>query len=136
MLQEQHTDMVVHQSEETANYLGLKVSKRNGSTGSATSCSIVSSKRSHSHLPTSLLPTVDLTHESLIDSAPVQKKPRAVSTQSQLLVSKPGKEGHAAMHMAIADYFHSNAVPYRHAECPKFHNMLQVARSVGKDYRG
>ena len=127
--------MVMHQSQEIANYLGLKVSKRNSSTSSATSYSIISSKRSHSHLPTSLLPTSDLTHESLIDSAPVQKKPRAVSTQSQLLVFKPGKEGHAAMHMAIADYFHSNAVPYRHVECPNFCNMLQVVKSVGKDYK-
>ena len=118
--------MIVHQSEATANYLGLKSSKTSNSNGSA--------KRSHCRLPTSLLPTVDLSDESLINPAP-QKKPKAASTQSKLLVSKPGKEGHAAMNMAIADYFHSNAVPYRHAECPKFANMLQAARSVGEDYK-
>ena len=77
--------------------------------------------------------TVDLTEQPLI--APLSKKPRAASVQSHLLVSKPGKVGHAAMHMAIADCFHCNALPYSLAECPKFKRVLEMAVTVGNDYK-
>ena len=78
--------------------------------------------------------TVDLTEQPLI-SAPLSKKPKAASVQSQLLVSKPGKVGHAAMYMAIVDCIHCNALPYSLVECPKFKRVLEMSATVWNDYK-
>ena len=39
-----------------------------------------------------------------------------------------------SFHIVIADFIHSNALPFSLEECPKFRRILEVARNLGPNY--
>ena len=117
-------EMATSVAEDAAAKTQTYVARKNGGNTTTTPPSSSSQKRAAGDI-------------SLLSEEPSSssKKPRNNSKQSILITTKPGKEGHHALHMAITDMIHSNALPHRLSECPKLKHVLNMAKVVGNDYK-
>ena len=64
-------------------------------------------------------------------STTLSKKARASGKQMKLCGNAVDPDAPERMHMAIADFIHSNCLPFSLAEDPKFLKLLQVGKSLG-----
>ena len=117
-------EMATSVAKDAAAKTQTYVARKNSGNTTATPPSLTSQKRAAG--------VISLPSEEPSSSS---KKPKNTTKQSVLITTKPGKVGHHALHMVIADMIHSNALPHRLSECPKMKHVLNMAKLVGNDYK-
>ena len=78
-----------------------------------------------------IVPSGSSVGSTMTTSSTLSKRARASGKQMKLCGNAVDADAPQRMNMAIADFIHSNCLPFSLAEDPKFLKLLQVAKSLG-----